>query len=74
MGLCGSFRGRRGGHGLFLPFDGRRNDHAGRVDDVDDMDADEWPDLGRIRDDVPVDVAGHDGGDDVAIRIAGVVG
>src|SRR6187455_2415483 len=44
---------------------------AGRLDDVDDVDADAGPDVARRRRLVPRHVGGDDGGDDAAGRAPG---
>ena len=67
LGMRDGVFDRRGGNGLFLPFHGGRHGYAGRLDDVDDVDAHARLHMVRLSGDVFADVAGHDGGYDAAI-------
>ena len=61
-----------GGDGLFLALDVLRDGNAGRLEDVYDVDAHARPDLGGIGHELSSHVAGDDGRDDDALRIADV--
>ena len=58
---------RRVGNVPFLSFHDGRHGNAGRLDDVDDVDADAWLHVDSVSGYVFADVAGHDGGDDAAV-------
>ena len=60
------------GNGSFLPLDVLRNGNAGRLDDVDDVDVNAWPDVAGFGHQLSVDVAGNDGGHDAAVCVAHV--
>ena len=65
--MCFRIRRRRFGDGVFLPIDVLRNGDAGRLDDVDDVDANAGPDLADVRPEFRAYVAGNDGGHDDAV-------
>src|SRR4051812_25243087 len=44
--------------------------NAGGLDDVDDVDANAWPDVAGFGHQLSVDVAGNDGGHDAAVCVA----
>lgn len=63
---------QRGSNGLFLPLNVRWNGNAGRLDDVNDVDANVWTILDDLWGNVLSDVAYDDGGNDDAVRAADV--
>jgi len=72
-GVYPSFRCRRGSNRLFLSLDVLRYGNAGRLDYVNDVDANAWGNLVCFGDKFPAHVAGNDGGHDDAVSAPDVL-